>query len=207
MSRLPSNSGDQQDLPLPGGGPIEGIGAELQQRQQELMSLQRQQQDLEQRKRQLEELNARRMELVQGQREIRERLLRAIVILERAESQSRKEVEHMHETRQVFSEHLAEINAISPSEWAASAIEDELSRSLAKVDQASAVYTQSRAKLDALRGRDLEPGTGEEASSENTKSTSTHSDSFTGNFARGLAFNLPLILAVLLGLIAYKLLS
>lgn len=205
MSRS-SSTGDQQDLPLPGGGPIEGIGAELEQRQQELMSLQRQQQDLEQRKRQLEELNSRRMELVQGQREIRERLLRAIVILERAESQSRKEVEHMHETRQVFSEHLAEINAITPSEWAASSIEDELSRSLAKVDQASAVYTQSRAKLDALRGKDLEPGGGDESSSENGKASDSPGDSFSGNFIRGLAFNLPLIVVLILGLIIFKLL-
>ena len=81
MSRSSSFPEDQQDLPLPSTTPIEGIGAELQQRQHELISLQRQQQELEQRKRQLEELNTRRMELVQGQREIRDSLLRAVVIL------------------------------------------------------------------------------------------------------------------------------
>ncbi|NCZ96894.1 hypothetical protein EBZ02_07040, partial [bacterium] len=132
-------------LPMGAGGPMENISQELQQRQQELILLQRQQQELEQRKRQLEELNTRRNELTHGQREIRERLLRAIVILERAEGQSRKEVEQMHETRQTFSEQLAEINAIEPSEWSPSSIEEELSRALAKVDQAQAVYTQSRA--------------------------------------------------------------
>ena len=119
---------DQQDLPLPSGGAMEGIGAELHQRQQELIDLQRQQQELEQRKRQLEELNTRRMELIEGQREIRDRLLRAVVILERAEGQGRKEVEQMHETRQVFSEQLSEINDINPSEWAATDIEGELSK-------------------------------------------------------------------------------
>lgn len=185
---------------------MEDIGQELQQRQQELILLQRQQQELEQRKRQLEELNTRRTELLQGQREIRERLLRAIVILERAEGQSRKEVEQMHETRQTFSEQLAEVNAIEPSEWSPSSIEEELSRALAKVDQAQAVYTQSRAKLDALRGRDLEPAeSGEESAGSGAGSTG--SDSFTDNFLRGLAFNLPLIVAIFLGLILFHILK
>lgn len=184
---------------------MENIGQELQQRQQELILLQRQQQELEQRKRQLEELNTRRTELIHGQREIRERLLRAIVILERAESQSRKEVEQMHETRQTFSEQLAEINNIDPAEWSPSSIEEELSRALAKVDQAQAVYTQSRAKLDALRGRDLEPAEGgEEAASSG--SGAAGNDSFTDNFLRGLAFNLPLIGAILLGLVLFRIL-
>jgi len=188
------------------GGPIENISQELQQRQQELILLQRQQQELEQRKRQLEELNTRRNELTHGQREIRERLLRAIVILERAEGQSRKEVEQMHETRQTFSEQLAEINAIEPSEWSPSSIEEELSRALAKVDQAQAVYTQSRAKLDALRGRDLEPAEGGEEGASSGVSGGAN-DSFTDNFLRGLAFNLPLIVALLLGLILLRLLK
>jgi hypothetical protein len=189
------------------GGPIEDIGQELQQRQQELLLLQRQQQELEQRKRQLEELNTRRTELLQGQREIRERLLRAIVILERAEGQGRKEVEQMHETRQTFSEQLAEITAIEPSEWSPSSIEEELSRALAKVDQAQAVYTQSRAKLDALRGRDLEPVEGGEESSASGSRSGTGGDSFSDNFARGLAFNLPLIVALLLGLVLFQILK
>lgn len=205
MNRIRSQPSDQQDLPLPSGGPMEGIGAELQQRQQELLHLQRQQQELEQRKRQLEELNTRRMELIEGQREIRDRLLRAVVILERAENQSRKEVEQMHETRQIFSEQLSEIDAINPSEWAATDIEGELSKALAKVDQAQAIYTQSRAKLDALRGRDLEPDSshGDEARAPATSSA----DSFADNLFRGLAFNLPLIGVILLGLVVFRLLK
>lgn len=185
---------------------MEGIGAELQQRQQELIHLQRQQQELEQRKRQLEELNTRRMELIEGQREIRDRLLRAVVILERAEGQGRKEVEQMYETRQVFSEQLSAINGINPSEWAATDIEGELSKALAKVDQAQAIYTQSRAKLDALRGRDLEPDTGSE-DDPSVHSTASSADSFLDNLQRGLAFNLPLILTVLLALVLFRILK
>ena len=208
MSRArPSSSEDQPGLPMGSGGTMEDIGQELQQRQQELIQLQRQQQELEQRKRQLEELNTRRSELLHGQREIRERLLRAIVILERAEGQGRKEVEQMHETRQTFSEQLAEINAIDPSEWGPSSIEEELSRALAKVDQAQAVYTQSRAKLDALRGRDLEPAEGGEEAGSSGSGSGTGSDSFSDNFIRGLAFNLPLIAALLLGLILLHILK
>lgn len=206
MNRIRSQPEDQQDLPLPSSSPMEGIGAELQQRQQELINLQRQQQELEQRKRQLEELNTRRMELLEGQREIRDRLLRAVVILERAEGQGRKEVEQMHETRQVFSEQLSEINDINPSEWAATDIEGELSKALAKVDQAQAIYTQSRAKLDALRGRDLEPETSIDEEGR-THANSSPVDSFSANLQRGLAFNLPLILAILFGLLIFRLLK
>ena len=206
MNRIRSQPEDQQDLPLPSSSPMEGIGAELQQRQQELINLQRQQQELEQRKRQLEELNTRRMELIEGQREIRDRLLRAVVILERAEGQGRKEVEQMHETRQVFSEQLSEINDINPSEWAATDIESELSKALAKVDQAQAIYTQSRAKLDALRGRDLEPETSIDEEGH-TRANSSPVDSFSANLQRGLAFNLPLILAILIGLLIFRLLK
>ncbi|NCW27267.1 MAG: hypothetical protein EBV83_03055 [Verrucomicrobia bacterium] len=206
MNRIRSTPDDQQDLPLPSGGAMEGIGAELHQRQQELIDLQRQQQELEQRKRQLEELNTRRMELIEGQREIRDRLLRAVVILERAEGQGRKEVEQMHETRQVFSEQLSEINDINPSEWAATDIEGELSKALAKVDQAQAIYTQSRAKLDALRGRDLEPETGA-GDESGTAHATVPADSFLENLQRGLAFNLPLILAILLGAALFRLLK
>lgn len=205
MNRIRSQPSDQQDLPLPSSGPMEGIGAELQQRQQELLHLQRQQQELEQRKRQLEELNTRRMELIEGQREIRDRLLRAVVILERAETQSRKEVEQMYETRQVFSEQLSTINDINPSEWAATDIDGELSKALAKVDQAQAIYTQSRAKLDALRGRDLEPDSSSEEEARSTASQGT--DSFVDNLVRGFAFNLPLIGAILLGLAVFRLLK
>lgn len=205
MNRIRSQPADQQDLPLPSSGPMEGIGAELQQRQQELLHLQRQQQELEQRKRQLEELNTRRMELIEGQREIRDRLLRAVVILERAEAQGRKEVEQMYETRQVFSEQLSTINDINPSEWAATDIDGELSKALAKVDQAQAIYTQSRAKLDALRGRDLEPDSPSEEEARSSASQGT--DSFMDNLVRGLAFNLPLIGAILLGLVVFRLLK
>ncbi len=206
MNRIRSQPTDQQDLPLPSASAMEGIGAELQQRQQELIHLQRQQQELEQRKRQLEELNTRRMELIEGQREIRDRLLRAVVILERAEGQGRKEVEQMHETRQVFSEQLSQINDINPSEWAATDIEGELSKALAKVDQAQAIYTQSRAKLDALRGRDLEPDTGSDDEQVANRST-PYADSFLENLQRGLAFNLPLILAILLGVALFRILK
>jgi vacuolar-type H+-ATPase subunit I/STV1 len=206
MSRLRSSPDDQQDLPLPSGGPIEDLSAELQQRQHELIQLQRQQQDLEARKKQLEELSTRRHELLQGQKEIRDSLLRGIIILERAEAQGRKEVDQMNETRQVFSEQLSQITSIDPSEWLATGIEEELSKSLAKVDQAQAIYTQSRAKIDALRGRDLDPTADDPEGSTNNSSASAQ-ESFSTNLVRGLAFNLPLIVAAIAGLILYSILK
>jgi hypothetical protein len=77
---------------------------------------------------------------------------------------------------------------------------------LAKVDQAQAIYTQSRAKLDALRGRDLEPETSIDEEGR-TLANSSPVDSFSANLQRGLAFNLPLILAILFGLLIFRLLK
>ena len=205
MSRPRSTSEDQQDLPLPAGGPLEDISAELQNSQHALIQLQKQQQDLESRRRQLEELSTRRQELLLGQKNIRDNLLRGIVILERAEDQGRKEVEQMHETRQIFSEQLSQITSIDPSEWSATGIEEELSKSLAKVDQAKAIYTQSRAKIDALRGRDLDLGTDQPEGGDSAPANQP--DSFSTNFVRGLAFNLPLIVALAPGLILFQLLK
>lgn len=198
MSRLRSSPDDQQDLPLPSGGPLEDLSSELQQRQHELIQLQRQQQDLEHRKRQLEELSTRRQELLEGQKDIRDRLLRGVIILERAEAQGRKEVEQMHETRQVFSEQLSQITNIDPSEWSATGIEEELSKSLAKVDQAQAIYTQSRAKIDALRGRDLDP-TADETEGTASNSTGNVQESFSTNFVRALLSTSPLSSLYFLG--------
>ncbi len=206
MSRIRPSSEDQQDLPLPSGGPLEDLNAELQQSQHELIQLQRQQQDLEERKKKLQELSTRRQELIQGQKEIRDNLLRGVIILERAEAQGRREVDQMHETRQIFSEQLAQITSIDPAEWSATDIEEELSKSLAKVDQAQAIYTQSRAKIDALRGRDLDPATKDAEGSESNNSGGLP-ESFSTNFLRGLAFNLPLILALLAGIILFQILK
>ena len=143
---------------------------------------------------------------MQGQKEIRDSLHRGVVILERAEAQSRKEVEQMHETRQIFSEQLADINNIDPSEWSAAGIEEELSKALAKVDQAQAIYTQSRAKIDALRGQDLE-SQAEENSTQEGQGAANAPESFGANLIRGFAFNLPLILALFLGLVLFHILK
>ena len=143
---------------------------------------------------------------MQGQKEIRDSLHRGVVILERAEGQSRKEVEQMHETRQIFSEQLDEINNIDPSEWSAAGIEEELSKALAKVDQAQAIYTQSRAKIDALRGQDLESQS-EENSAHEGQTAPNVQESFGANLIRGFAFNLPLILAIFLELVLFHILK
>ena len=112
----------------------------------------------------------------------------------------------MHETRQIFSEQLADINNIDPSEWSAAGIEEELSKALAKVDQAQAIYTQSRAKIDALRGQDLE-SQAEENSTQEGQGAANAPESFGANLIRGFAFNLPLILALFLGLVLFHILK
>jgi hypothetical protein len=74
------------------------------------------------------------------------------------------------------------------------------------VDQAQAIYTQSRAKIDALRGRDLDP-TSQDSQDSESSSGGSAPESFSTNLIRGLAFNLPLIIALLVGVILYHFLK
>lgn len=198
-----SSPSEQPDLLSRGGAAaksMEDLNLELKEHQDRLLELQRQQQEVERRKRELEELNRRREELAVGQKTMRERLTRAITILERAEYESRKEIEQLQIIRQTFKEHLANIDEISPGDWAPETIDEELTRALSKIDHAHTIYYQSRAKIDALSGRDI-AGDGEPA--ENTDSASAEGDvAFAELVRRGFALSLPLILVLLaLGLL------
>jgi molecular chaperone GrpE (heat shock protein) len=179
---------------------IEDLNLELQEQQERLLELKRQQEEVERRKRELEELNKRRSELASGQKLLRERLTRAITVLERSEYEARKEIEQLQITRETFTEHLAQIEAINPAGWTPEVMDEELTKALSKVDHAQSSYNQSRAKIDALSGRDIDDGSSTVDNDSDGDSSGVEGNvPFTELVVRGFALTLPLIL-VLLGI-------
>lgn len=192
-----STSNAQPDL-INRNSAEEDLSLELQQHQQRLLDLKRQQEEVERRKLQLEELNQRRREVYDGQKTLKEKFNRSLTILERAEYEARKEVEQIQITRQQFAENLQEIESINPHTWNPEHLEDELTRALTRIDHARSVFTQSRAKIDALSERDI---SGEDESLADDSGAGAYdvlnSASFGELVRRGFAFTLPLLVLLI----------
>jgi hypothetical protein len=174
---------------------MEEIDFELQEHQKRLLDLKRQQEEVERRKKELEALTKRQEELFQGQKHIQEKLTRALTVLERAEYETRKQVEEIEVIRTNFRDHLENVEKISPQDWEGDNIDNELTKALSLIDHAQAVYNQSRARLDALSGRDIDED-GEATSSESTRTE--EESGFFELVKRGLAFTLPLNILLLI---------
>jgi uncharacterized protein YnzC (UPF0291/DUF896 family) len=171
---------------------------ELRQQQERLLELKRQQELVERRKRELEELNQKRHELRTGQKMLREKLTRALTLLERAEYEARREIEQIEGIRAIFREHLDEIETIDPSLWNQENLEDELTKSLSKIDHAKNIYFQHRAKADALSGQDLADEANEAAIEAEQSETALPEASFVEMVRRGFAFTLPLLVVLVI---------
>jgi molecular chaperone GrpE (heat shock protein) len=193
---MPTPKDDDQDLLSRNEhSSIEDLSHELREQQDRLLELKRQQDEIERRKRELEELNKKRNELNTGKKSMREKLGRAIAVLERAEYDTRREIEQIQLTRQSFNEHLSLIENIDPSLWTPQTMDDELTRAISQIDNSRAIYNQSRARIDALSGQDIDRADSrsdeEDASEDNTSALDT---SFLELARRGFAFTLPLII-------------
>ncbi len=195
-----SKSDDHDLLTRVANRSLEDLSQELQEQQEKLLELKRQQEEIERRKRELEELNKKRVELSIGQKSMREKLTRAIAILENAEYDARKEIEQIQMTRQAFADHLATLDEIDPSRWTPDSIDDQLTKGLSQIDHARAVYTQARARIDALSGKDIEGGAGSESGEDGGEGEYVESESvsFFELVRRGFALTLPLLLVLLI---------
>jgi predicted RNase H-like nuclease (RuvC/YqgF family) len=147
---------EEQELlpPSPTGDPtstVNEINLNIQRAEEQLLDLKRQQEEIERQKRELDELSRKQREFDQGRREIVEKLTRGLVLLEREEFEVKRELEQIKIVRDSFSEHLGQTENLNPADWSSEELPNELTKALARVDQAKAIYSQSRARLMALR--------------------------------------------------------
>jgi hypothetical protein len=202
---------EQELLPppsVPEAGSANEINLKVQRVEEQLLDLKRQQEEIERQKRELDELSRKQREFDEGRREIVEKLTRGLVLLEREEFEVKRELEQIRIVRDSFAEHLGQTENINPADWAAEELPSELTKALARVDQAKAIYSQSRARLLALRqaedgaaADELEPELAPLSSGPSYEKT------FGAMVREGFAYSIvPFVLMVILGLIAYLLL-
>jgi hypothetical protein len=183
---------------------VNEINLKVQQRQEQLLDLKRQQEEIERQKRELEELSRKQREFDDGRNDIVEKLTRGLVLLERQEFEVKRELEQIKIVRDSFAEHLGQVEGLIPADWSSEELPGELTRALARVDQAKVIYNQSRARLVALR--EIEEGPGETPSDLGPE-LMAEEKSFGTMVKEGFAYSLPLALFGIFGLILYYLLS
>ncbi|MCE0522699.1 MAG: hypothetical protein LV480_07290 [Methylacidiphilales bacterium] len=127
------------------------INLKVQRVEEQLLDLKRQQEEIERQKKELDELSRKQREFDEGRREIVEKLTRGLVLLEREEFEVKRELEQIKIVRDSFAEHLGQTENLNPADWTSEELPTELTKALARVDQAKAIYSQSRARLLALR--------------------------------------------------------
>src|SRR5271163_2274484 len=147
---------EEQELlpPVSSGDPTSTaneINLKVQHVQEQLLDLKRQQEEIERQKRELEELSRKQREFDEGRREVVEKLTRGLVLLEREEFEVKRELEQIKIVRDSFADHLGQTENLNPADWSTEELPSELTKALARVDQAKSIYSQSRARLQALR--------------------------------------------------------
>jgi len=159
---------DQELLPPSSAAPdtstANEINLKVQRVEEQLLDLKRQQEEIERQKKELDELSRKQREFDEGRRDIVEKLTRGLVLLEREEFEVKRELEQIKIVRDSFAEHLGQTENLNPAEWSSEELPSELTKALARVDQAKAIYSQSRARLMALR--QSEDAQGEEIPSD-----------------------------------------
>lgn len=148
---------EEQELLPPSSGTVDPtstaneINLKVQRVEEQLLDLKRQQEEIERQKKELDELSRKQREFDEGRRDIVEKLTRGLVLLEREEFEVKRELEQIKIVRDSFAEHLGQTENLNPAEWTSEELPTELTKALARVDQAKAIYSQSRARLLALR--------------------------------------------------------
>ncbi len=190
------------------GSNVNEINLKVQHVQEQLLDLKRQQEEIERQKRELDELSRKQREFDEGRRDIVEKLTRGLVLLEREEFEVKRELEQIKIVRDSFAEHLGQTENLNPAEWAAEEMPSELTKALARVDQAKAIYSQSRARLLALRQAEEGANAAEGLDPELAPLSSgpSYEKSFGAMVREGFAYSIvPFVLLVILVLVAYLL--
>jgi len=180
------------------------INLKVQRVEEQLLDLKRQQEEIERQKKELDELSRKQREFDEGRRDIVEKLTRGLVLLEREEFEVKRELEQIKIVRDSFAEHLGQTENLNPADWSSEELPTELTKALARVDQAKTIYNQSRARLVALRQAE-EGQAAEDIPADLAPETSTPYEKTIGSMMReGFFYSfIPLGLISIFLLLAY----
>jgi len=199
---------DQELLPPSSAAPdtstANEINLKVQRVEEQLLDLKRQQEEIERQKKELDELSRKQREFDEGRRDIVEKLTRGLVLLEREEFEVKRELEQIKIVRDSFAEHLGQTENINPADWSSEELPTELTKALARVDQAKAIYSQSRARLLALRQSEEAQGDDSIPSDLIPESSAPYEKSIGAMMREGFFYSfIPLGLTSIFLLLAY----
>ena len=178
------------------------INLKVQHVQEQLLDLKRQQEEVERQARELDELSRKQRQFDEGRRDVVEKLTRGLVVLERHEGEVKRELEQIRLVRDSFAEHLAGTENLDAAEWEAEDMPTELTKGLARVDQAKAIYNQSRTRLTALRMQDEDGEPAFNSPDLAPEMVEAREKSFGAKVRDGFAYTLPVMVLALGYLVA-----
>jgi len=165
---------------------------------QEIEKLRYRQDALEKERSELQELCRRQEEYQKNKREIMEKLIQSLVMLEKEEAKASQMLELLGMMRASFKSALAEVKSIDEEKWPEDAFQDELNKATAMVEEARDVYRKGMAKLEASRWQkdgQAQPGSPSILGDE-LDGLSGGGRGFRHWFWTGTAFFLPLIITL-----------
>jgi chromosome segregation ATPase len=131
----------------------EEIDAQLTGTQQQLAKLRETQDQLERARVSLEEMRRRRSEFANGRTEMLQSLTRGIGILEKAETDARRDAEQMAKSLAGLQEALTLVERLQEQSWNDATWEQELTRALTTIENARLEFNGARLKWPILDGK------------------------------------------------------
>ncbi len=180
----------------------EDFTGKLQEAQTQLEILQQQQAEVERQKIELQELNESKEDFLQGQIELSEKLSTAITAMDREIFAIQQEMEELQQTRTCFADHLEKIDLLNPDGPNNEALRQELSKAISILDLAEDEYEQAVAHFATGRNSSI---FGVGAPKIKRITSPTIDSELMTHLKNGFAFNLPLLVLGIIGLIIFML--
>jgi predicted RNase H-like nuclease (RuvC/YqgF family) len=194
---------------------LDDVDHKVKAAQEQLLQLRMQQEEIERQKHQLETLRVKQERFVAGKRDLLEKLGRSVSHVERELYDTQKRVEELSLTQDDFRRHLDILKSLQPEKWHRSQVDEELDQALAAIEDAEADFAKGMRRIESLRHVDSNPiaaVTSHVAVASDASGEVEGTPVFVGGteemivwLRRGFAFTLPLIGALLVGLMLAKL--
>lgn len=195
---------------------LDDVDHKVKAAQEQLLQLRMQQEEIERQKLHLEGLRVKQERFVAGKRDLLEKLGRSVSSVERDLYDAQKRVEELSLTHDDFRRHHDILKSLQPEKWHRSQVDEELDHALAAIEDAEADYSKGIRRLETLRVVESNPIAASvshphhteqsgENSTESSASYSSTSEELIVWLRRGFAFTLPLMAAMLVGLLLAKL--
>jgi hypothetical protein len=128
----------------------EELDFKLEQAQEQLLALRRQQEELERQKGDLEELRRKQDEYIRGRAEMIDHLTRGLTTLEREQLQAERLADLCGTARTAFADYLDQLQTLNDEDWNSANVRPELTKALGIIENSRLEFNRARIKLDCL---------------------------------------------------------